>query len=94
MRPMGSSVCSQPVVVNTGDGGQDGMLVFVSKQLVAVLVLLEGTHDPDTTLHGQWFLEAGFGPCQDWNRGRVFSTQDEAIAWVQHQVTADQASAC
>lgn len=86
---MGSSVCSQPVVVNTGDGGQDGLLVFVAKQLVAVLVLLEGKHSLDTPLRGKWFLEAGFGPCQDWNKGQIFATQEEAIAWVQDQVLMD-----
>ncbi|WP_407530278.1 hypothetical protein [Methylobacterium oryzisoli] len=86
---MGSSVCSQPVVVNTGDGGQDGLLVFVAKQLVAVLVLLEGRHNLDTSLHGKWFLEAGFGPCQDWNKGQIFTTREEAIVWIQDQVLID-----
>ncbi len=88
--PMRSSVCSQPVIVNTGEGGQDGLLVFVARQLVAVLVLLEGKHNPDATHRGKWFLEAGFGPCQDWNRGQIFETQNEAIAWVQDQVLTDE----
>lgn len=83
--------CSKPVVVNTGFGGQDGLLVFVNKQLVAVLVVLNLDHEEDTTLKGRWFLEAGFGPCQAWNRGHVFATQDEALTWVRDQVLADGA---
>ncbi|WP_287744815.1 hypothetical protein [Methylobacterium sp.] len=86
VKPMEPSVCLKPVAVNTGSGGQDGLLVFFADQLVAVLVRLEGTHDPNTTLQGQWFLEAGFGPCQAWNKGQVFATQDEAVAWVRDQV--------
>ncbi len=89
---MQSSVCLQPVVVNTGEGGQDGLLVFVAKQLVAVLVHLEEKHGPDPAYRNKWFLEAGFGPCQAWNRGQIFATQDEAVAWVRDQVLAERGS--
>ena len=90
---MDLSACTRAVVVNTGDGGQDGLLVFVAKQLVAVLVLIEGMNESEAALQGKWFLEAGFGPCQDWNRGRVFATRDEAIAWVQDQALKDGSGA-
>ncbi|GJD99881.1 hypothetical protein [Methylobacterium isbiliense] len=89
VNPMEASVCLKPVVVNTGSGGQDGLLVFFAKQLVAVLVLLEDKNAPDTTLRGQWFLEAGFGPCQAWNKGQIFATRDEAVAWIRDQVLKD-----
>lgn len=85
--------CSKPVVVNTGFGGQDGLLVFANDKLVAVLVVLDEDYDQDTSIQGMWFLEAGFGPCQDWNRGHVFATQDQALAWVRDQVLADGAGA-
>jgi hypothetical protein len=78
--------------VNTGDGGQDGLLVFVAEQLVAVLVLLDERHSPDSTYENKWFLEAGFGPCQTWNGEQIFTTQDEAIAWVKDQVQSDRGS--
>ncbi|GJD99621.1 hypothetical protein [Methylobacterium isbiliense] len=87
------TACSTPVIVNTGAGGQDGLLVFVDKQLVAVLVLMCANHDADATLHGKWFLEAGFGPCQDWNKGQIFATRDDALAWVRTQVVTDHLEA-
>ncbi len=93
MTSMEVSACSQPVVVNTGAGGQDGLLVFVNQQLVAVLVLMNSNHDLDTTLDGKWFLEAGFGPCQDWNKGQIFATQDEAMTWVRTQIVRDNMEA-
>lgn len=80
---------STPVVVNTGAGGQDGLLVFANDELVAVLVVLDEEYDRDVNMQGRWFLEAGFGPCQTWSKGHVFATQDEALAWVRNQVLMD-----
>ncbi|MFE1599044.1 hypothetical protein [Methylobacterium sp. ID0610] len=83
----------QPVFVNTGAGGEPGSLVFVGGKLVAVLVQLDESEDNDRDLQGKWFLEAGFGPCQDWSKGSVFTSQDEAVAWVSEQVRLDRFAA-
>ena len=49
----------QPVRLGTGDGEEEGRLVFANDRLVAVLVHLSQQYDD---LAGLWYLEAGFGP--------------------------------
>lgn len=89
VEPMATEAYCQAVTVNTGMGGERGTLVFIREQLVAVLVQIGANQDVEQKLHGKWFLEAGFGPCQDWNNGLVFASRDEAVAWVREQVLTD-----
>ena len=56
-------------------------------RLLAVLVRLERDEHAEPELWGQWFLEAGFGPC----RGRgsetvLFASCEEAQSWACEQV--------
>ncbi|ACL60608.1 hypothetical protein [Methylobacterium nodulans] len=80
----------QPVVVNTGAGGEHGTLVFIEGQLVAVLTQINEARDTEQEFQGKWFLEAGFGPCKDWNNGSIFASKDKAVEWVREQVLMDE----
>lgn len=69
----------QSIRVETGASEEDGRLVLVDGKLVAVVVRLSDEH-PQPELHGQWFVEAGFGPI--FQRHEVFSTFEDAVAWI------------
>ncbi len=69
----------QPVIVQTGSEGEDGLLVFGNGRLVAVLVRLSEQHEDES---GRWFLEHGFGRL-DGPRHPTFDTVDDAQAWIQ-----------
>ena len=56
-------VILQAVQIRTGCEDKEGRLVFVTGELVAVLVRLDDeVHGDD---RGRWFLEAGFGPLDE-----------------------------
>jgi hypothetical protein len=61
----------------TVEGGEAGVLIMKSDQLVAVL-----THvDEDVyALQGGWFLEVGFGRLSGCHK--IFQTIEEAEAWI------------
>ncbi|ACL56977.1 hypothetical protein [Methylobacterium nodulans] len=86
---MGTEAYLQSVTVNTGTGGEHGTLVFIGGQLVAVLTQINEARDTEQELQGKWFLEAGFGPCKDWNNGSIFASKDKAVEWVREQVLMD-----
>ncbi|WP_407519654.1 hypothetical protein [Methylobacterium oryzisoli] len=83
MRP---SIYCQQVLVDTGGADERGCLLFVNERLVAVLVYLEQDEDLKPELWGRWFVEAGFGPCQQGNTATTFASTDEAIRWACEQV--------
>ncbi|GJD66939.1 hypothetical protein MPEAHAMD_7138 [Methylobacterium frigidaeris] len=72
----------QPVRVKTGGGDTDGLLVFTSDLLVAVLVQLSADHEED---EGKWFLEAGFDGA-DKRVQPTFASLDEAQEWIQNRL--------
>ncbi|MBY0296264.1 MAG: hypothetical protein K2X71_09540 [Methylobacterium sp.] len=76
----------QNVLVDTGGVDEQGCLLFVDERLVAVLVRLERDDELKPELWGRWFVEAGFGPCQQANSAMTFASTDEAIAWACEQV--------
>jgi hypothetical protein len=78
----------QPIPVNTGSRDQQGCLLLVDGSLVAVLVRLERAEHPDPTLAGQWFVEAGFGPCETGQQCLVFATLEDAEDWAVARVIA------
>lgn len=86
VKPKEKGIRTEPLVVNTGTGGENGLLVLIDGKLVAVLIHLGASYDLAAETQGQWFLEAGFGPCQDWNKGLTFASLDEALAWTCAQV--------
>lgn len=61
---------------------EEGLLVFADDVLMAVVMLLQNSvSDPD--LPGRWYLETGYGPCEEApGTNRLFETSDEAEAWV------------
>ena len=76
---MAPRVTLQPVPVMTGCDDREGHLVLADGQLVAILVHLEdAVHDSQ---RGNWFLEAGFGPCRT-TVPPMFDDLEEAQAWV------------
>ena len=73
----------QPVRLGTGDGDEDGRLVFADQRLVAVLVHLSQQYEE---LAGLWYLEAGFGPL-DGPEHPTFRDLDAAQDWIRRRLT-------
>jgi len=68
----------------------EGRLILAENQLAAVIVRLDGEHhDPEHK--GLWHLEAGFGRCNVRIAPPVFTTPDEAGAWVAQTLTRETA---
>ena len=65
------------------------VVLSLDNQLAAVIVRLDGQgHGPDQ--RGLWHLEAGFGKC-DVPYARLFTTPEEAGAWVKRTLTGEAA---
>lgn len=63
--------------IGTVQGGESGVLVWRSGQLVAVLTQID---EAVYATKGQWFLEAGFGLMSGQHRN--FDTIEEALCWI------------
>lgn len=63
--------------VATIDGGEAGVLVLKSDQLVAVLTQVD---EETYATRGQWFLETGFGRLSGCHM--IFQSLEEAKAWI------------
>jgi hypothetical protein len=63
--------------VATVDGGEAGVLVIKSDQLVAVLTRVD---EQLYSEKGPWFLETGFGRLS--GRHELFESLEEAKAWI------------
>jgi hypothetical protein len=75
----------QPMPVLVDGGSHDGRLVLADGSLVAVFARVSSAETAGGEGRpGDWFLEAGFGPCGDLMSVRppVFATLDEAVDWV------------
>jgi hypothetical protein len=62
------------------DKTENGLIVFADGVLVAVFSYLKKTVDGE--LQDHWYLEAGFGPCDDVRPEPILNSQDEAEEWV------------
>jgi hypothetical protein len=79
----------QRITVETGSRDEEGCLVYVQDRLVAVLVRLDEEEHSDLDEKGQWFLEAGFGPCANGGASTLaFGSLDEAQRWALYQVAS------
>lgn len=81
---------AEPVKV-WGDGGvRDGVVVSNGDGLAAVLTRLAQEDAGGGYRAGDWFLEAGFGPCGVLGVGQppAFATLEEAVAWVDARFAA------
>lgn len=68
----------QPVQLKTGSKDNDGRLVFMDGELVAVLVLLaDEAHGDD---RGLWSMEADFRIPS--SSPPLFNSPDDAVAWL------------
>lgn len=67
--------------IGTVEGGEAGVLVWKSDQLVAVLTQID---EEAYSTRGKWFLEIGFGPLSGDHRN--FDTVEEAVNWVGRQI--------
>ena len=63
--------------IGTVEGGESGVLVWKSDQLVAVLTQID---EEAYCTKGKWFLETGFGLLSGQHKN--FDTIEEAIKWV------------
>ncbi|TGE01007.1 hypothetical protein EU555_05205 [Methylobacterium nonmethylotrophicum] len=76
----------EPLLVNTAGLDQQGCLILVNNQLVAVIVRIERDEHLDPELWERWFLEAGFGPCRAPTLNSSFASPAEALDWARQQV--------
>ena len=75
--------------IGTVRGGEPGLLVWKSGQLIAVLSEID---EQAYSTRGKWFLEAGFGLLS--GKHRNFDTVEEAVDWVdRHSFSEDPAVA-
>ena len=72
----------QPVRVDTGSEDEDGVLVFDTDRLVAVLVRLSDAHGDKA---GRWFFEHGFGRL-DGTAYPTFGDIEAAQDWIMQQL--------
>jgi len=72
----------QPVRVATGSD-EEGMLLYANGRLVAVLVHLSYENE---IAPGDWYLEAGFGPCLGSPQHPTFPSLDVALDWIARQL--------
>ena len=75
----------QPMPVLIDGGSHEGRLILADGSLVAVFArVTPGETAGGEGRAGDWFLEAGFGPCGDLMSVRppVFATLNEAVGWV------------
>ena len=77
----------RPIQVGVGSHVEEGRIVLVNGKLVAILVCLTGPYDI-SGLQGKWFVEAGFGSLSE--KHELFSTWDEAEAWVRCHYQAER----
>jgi hypothetical protein len=83
----------QPIPVLADGGSRDGRLVLVDDHLVAVFVAVTPEEAGSAALGSGsgWYLEAGFGPCSSLLAvpPPIFSSLDEAQAWVREVLDAE-----
>lgn len=65
------------VKLGTVDGGESGLLVMKSDQLVAVLTQVD---EEQYSVKSGWFLETGYGRLGGCHR--MFETLQEATSWI------------
>ncbi len=73
----------QPVEIAVQGGLEAGRLVFADAKLVAVITHLDRSVSEE--LRSQWFLEAGFGPCET-ATPQLFASLEAAEQWVRERV--------
>jgi len=74
-----ASLSWRPVALLTGDDGGDGMLVFWSERLIAVLSRVDIDRVGRASL---WHLEVGFGECAGPPSGLIFHTLAQGLRWL------------
>jgi hypothetical protein len=85
-KAMPLDISFQPMRVLIDGHDSEGSLILWGGQLAAVIVRLDGEHhDPEHK--GLWQLEAGFGKCNVRVVPPVFTTPEEAGAWVEQILT-------
>jgi hypothetical protein len=83
------NITLQPISVLIDGGSHEGRLVFADADLVAVFVQVTAEESVGAEAHaGDWFLEAGFGPCGvlATTSQPAFATLEEAEEWVRRRL--------
>ena len=70
--------------IATSRDSEEACLVLADGIVMAVLVRL----DADATSNPAWYLQMGFGPCDQ--EGVVFETLEAAAAWVDQNLAANR----
>ena len=73
------------VKLATVDGGEHGLLVMKSNQLVAVLTQVD---EEQYSVKSGWFLETGYGRLGGCHR--MFETLQEATSWIAGHFPAER----
>jgi hypothetical protein len=73
----------RPCRVATSESSEEGCLVVANDVIAALLVRL----DDETAGEKGWFLQIGFGPCNE--EGLLFTTLDDAGKWAAQRLEAD-----
>ncbi len=76
----------QEIRIATVEGGEAGVLVLKSDQLVAVLTRVD---EEEYATEGQWFLETGFGRLSGCHK--IFRSIEEATSWIGGRLPAMEA---
>ena len=63
-----------------GNKSEPGFLILADGILVAVISHLQETVDGE--LQNNWYIEAGFGPCEGIIPHPFFKSQDDAERWI------------
>jgi len=83
------NITLQPISVLSDGGSHEGRLVLADGDLVAVFVRLSAEETMGGAPHaGDWFLEAGFGPCGNLMTASqpAFATLEDAVVWVHERL--------
>ncbi len=89
---MTPNITLQTVSVVSDGGSHEGRLILADGNLVAVVVRVTAEEVSGGGGHpGDWFLEAGFGPCGTLKTASqpVFATLDDAVEWVRQRLNAE-----
>ena len=83
-QPMAISIEFQSCRIATIKGSEEACLVLADGIVMALLVRLDG----GATIKSGWYLQIGFGPCNQ--EGVVFETSVAAAAWIEQRLAASR----
>lgn len=81
------TITTQRVIVKLGSIAEEGALLFVEDELLAMVVYLEPAfYANDPEIAGKWSLEFGFGPCSFGKETILFDDLEDAVGWARGRI--------